>query len=225
MSGLRRGIPDKLISMASSATPGVWGDYDFASLAPLVDFFNVMTYDFHGPWSSHDGHNSPLYLNPADPELEGSYKTTIDTYLALGVPALKINMGTPFYGYEFDGVNDLWQYCPNRQCSTISTNTVFWPYIKQQLGSSDWKKQFDPVAQAPYLTSGGTRPAFLTYDDAYSTYAKAIYGLEARGIGGVFMWEISEDYDGSSQELLDSLHMACQFSVRNSQVPRRIRVR
>ena len=25
-----------------------------------MDFFNLMTYDFHGGWSAHSGHNAPL---------------------------------------------------------------------------------------------------------------------------------------------------------------------
>lgn len=225
MSQLRRGLPDKVISMATSATPGGGGDYDFPSLVPIVDFFNVMSYDFHGPWSSHAGHNSPFLLNPADPELEGSFKTTLDLYLTLGVPAQKINMGTPFYGYEFDGVGDLWQFCPTNQCSTIDTNTVLWPYVKQQLESPNWKKHFDPAAQASYLTSAGASPAFLTYDDAYSTYNKVTYALGVRGVGGVFMWEISQDHDGSSQELLNAMYMAYLRCERDFQVPRKIRVR
>jgi chitinase len=222
---LRQGLPDKVISMAVSATPGGWGDYDFVSLMPLVDFFNVMSYDYHGPWSSHAGHNSPFLLNPADPELEGSFKTTLDRYLELGVPAQQINMGTPFYGYEFDGVGDLWQYCPNNQCSTINSYAVPWSYVKQQLQSSNWKRRFDSLARASYLTSAGTRPTFLTYDDPYSTYIKVAYAVGVRNVGGVFMWEISQDYDGSSQDLLNAMVLGYLCFARDLRDPRNVRVR
>jgi chitinase len=222
---LRQGLPDKVISMATSATPGGWGDYDFTSLMPLVDFFNVMSYDYHGPWSSHAGHNSPFLLNPADPESEGSFKTTLDRYLELGVPAQKINMGTAFYGYQFEGVGDLWQYCPNNQCSTINSYAVPWSYVKQQLQSSNWKSRFDSSARASYLTSAGTMPAFLTYDDPYSTYIKVAYAVGVRNVGGVFMWEISQDYDGSSQGLLNAMVFGYRCFVRDLRNPRNIRVR
>jgi len=32
----------------------------------ILDFINVMTYDFHGAWDPFTGHNSPLYRGPFD---------------------------------------------------------------------------------------------------------------------------------------------------------------
>ena len=53
--------PQLLITMAVpiSNWSGQW--LDMSALRPHVDFFNAMTYDIHGGWSSHAGHNSPLY--------------------------------------------------------------------------------------------------------------------------------------------------------------------
>ena len=34
--------------------------YDVPELAKYLDYFNVMTYDFHGQWEEEVGHNSPL---------------------------------------------------------------------------------------------------------------------------------------------------------------------
>ena len=67
-----------------------------------TDFFNAMTYDIHGGWSSHAGHNSPLFLSPAgDPD--GSCKTGID-YLVYsrGIPSGQINLGLPFWGKKYN---------------------------------------------------------------------------------------------------------------------------
>lgn len=36
----------------------------------VLDYFHVMTYDFHGSWEQQTGENSPLYSGPAD---QGSY--------------------------------------------------------------------------------------------------------------------------------------------------------
>src|ERR1700728_3107287 len=92
-----------LISAAVSSSPGSYGVYDFAGMTPLLDFYNVMTYDFHGPWTNHSGHNSPLYLSPLDPGQEGSLKTSVDMFrYQFDVPAEQINLGTAFYGYGFD---------------------------------------------------------------------------------------------------------------------------
>ena len=56
--------PELLITMAVPISNwfGQW--YDFNNLKLYVDFFNAMTYDIHGSWSSHAGHNSPLYQSP-----------------------------------------------------------------------------------------------------------------------------------------------------------------
>jgi GH18 family chitinase len=64
----------------------------------------------------------------------------------------------------------------------------------------------DPVAMAPYLVHSNAAPGFITYDDADSTARKVVYALDVRNLGGVFMWELSEDYDGKKQDLLDSMY-------------------
>jgi chitinase len=77
MQALRDALPapDYLLSMATTSTPGGWGEYDFKGLTPIVDFYNVMTYDFHGPWTKVTGHNSPLFST--DPERNGSLDESV----------------------------------------------------------------------------------------------------------------------------------------------------
>ncbi len=111
MQAIRDALPSPyVISMAASATPQWYGWYNFQGLSPIVDFFNVMTYDFHGPWTNHAGHNSPLIMNHADPGLEGSLLVSWEFYKGFRVPPDKINMATAFYGYEFDNAAGLWAY-------------------------------------------------------------------------------------------------------------------
>src|SRR5271169_3524256 len=73
MQELRDGLPSPwLISMAVPSDPRNWGQgFDVPALAPLLDFINVMTYDFYGTWSSSTGHVSPLFQSPADPDFAG----------------------------------------------------------------------------------------------------------------------------------------------------------
>ncbi|HEY6767983.1 MAG TPA: glycoside hydrolase family 18 protein [Candidatus Sulfotelmatobacter sp.] len=198
-----------LISAAISSSPGQWGIYDFPGMIPLLDFFNVMTYDFHGPWTDHSGHNSPLYMSPLDPGQEGSLKTSVDNFRsAFGVPADKINLGTAFYGYGFD-VDGLWYSCG---CE----NTISFTYhqIAQLYAAGGWTAYVDPLAQAPYLISGQpNHVGFITYDTPASTRLKVNYALQTRGLGGVFMWELSQDYDGKNQPLLDAM----QGAVKDAQ--------
>jgi chitinase len=204
MQALRDALPapQYLLSMATPSEPGHWGEYDFTHLTPIVDFYNVMTYDFHGPWTNHAGHNSPLFSNDSDPGHDGSIDESMTPSLnKLGVPPEKINLGTAFYGYESPAAQ-LYDQC-NCEKSTPSRD---YTYIKQRIGKDGWVSSLDPVAMAPYLVRGSPAPGFITYDDSASTARKVVYALEVRNLGGVFMWELSGDYDGKKQDLLDSMY-------------------
>jgi chitinase len=211
MQELRNGLPSPwLVSMAVPSDPRSWGQgFDIPSLAPLVDFMNVMTYDYYGTWSGATGHVSPIFQSPADPSQVGSVKTSMDLYAnQYAVPREKLNIGTPFYGYEWDGTDQLWAGCST--CSASSPNYA--PYIKQRVNQAGWTRNMDDVAMAPYLTNLNIEslnvPGFITYDDESTTAMKTTYVMKNRGFGGVFVWELSGDYDGGSQSLLDAMFNA-----------------
>ncbi|MGA7155446.1 MAG: glycoside hydrolase family 18 protein [Acidobacteriaceae bacterium] len=211
MQALRAALPRPryLISMATPSEPGHWGDYDFRELTPIVDFYNVMTYDFHGPWVNHAGHNSPLFLNVNDPGHDGSIDDSMNLYLnQLGVPAEKINLGTAFYGYE-SPASELYAACA---CEKSTHAREYGSYIEPRVEGDGWKAHVDALAMAPYLTHEGSTPGFITYDDAASTARKVVYALQVRNLGGVFMWELSGDFDGKKQKLLDSMFTAFKQS-------------
>ncbi len=202
---LRNGLPSPwLISMAVTANPIWYGSgLDIPALAPIVDFFNVMTYDFYGPWSGVTGLVSPLLQDPADPEQVGSVKSSMDLYQGnFGVPVSQLNIGTPFYGYEWDGVDTNWTSCS----SCVSTSQDYGTYIKQRINQQGWRNWYDSAAAAPYLTNS-TTSGFITYEGVSSTTNKVKY-VKSRGFGGVFMWELSADYDGTSQDLLSAMYAA-----------------
>src|ERR1700730_5874480 len=197
MEELRDELPSPrwLITMATPSDPRNWGQgFDIPALTPLLDFMNVVAYDFYGSWASGAGHVSPLLQNPADPQQAGSVKTSMDLYAnQYGVPLAKLNIGTPFYGYEFDGVDTLWAQCTT--CVNSSQNYA--PYIKSRINQQGWNTNFDRVAQALYLTNSSI-PGFLTYDDPVSTAHKTRYMLKHR-FCGVLMCELSAECDRDSQ--------------------------
>ena len=90
-------------------------------------------------------------------------------------------------------------------------------YIKPRTKANEWSRHVDPQAMAPYLTSLAGPAAFITYDDAQSTARKVTYAFEVRNLGGVFMWELSGDFDGKKQELMDSMYHAYKLSEKQEQ--------
>lgn len=211
MQELRNELPAPwLISMAVPSDPRSWGQgFDIPALAPLIDFMNVMTYDYYGSWSGATGHVSPLLQSPDDPSQAGSVKTSMDLYEdGYGVPLAQLNIGTPFYGYEWDGTDQLWA-----QCGTCAASTQnYAPYIKNLVNQQGWTRNFDSLGFAPYLTNPDIQslkmPGFITYDDEGTTAAKTRYIMQKRRFGGVFMWDLSGDYDGQSQSLLEAMYNA-----------------
>jgi chitinase len=204
MQALRQVLPSPqyLLSMAVPTFPSN-SQYDFNALNQVVDFYNLMSYDFHGPWSTHAGHNAPLFANRADPDHTRSIDDAVDTYVnQLGIPRAMINLGLPFYGYEFPGVN-LWDAC---SCASAVARK-YGDFIKQRIDQNGWTSHLDPVSMAPYLTANDAT-GVITYDDAASLTRKVAYALSVRDLGGVFIWEISQDFDGAGQDLLDSVNAA-----------------
>ncbi|XP_072622544.1 oviduct-specific glycoprotein isoform X1 [Vulpes vulpes] len=60
--------PRLLLSAAVSGDPHIIQiAYDVHLLGKLLDFINVLSYDFHGSWEKFTGHNSPLFSLPGDP--------------------------------------------------------------------------------------------------------------------------------------------------------------
>jgi len=87
-------------------------DMDLAGMATYLNWFNVMSYDFHGGWEAKTGHNAPLYKNNAETTsdvapsfIKSRYNcdAAIQAYLAAGVPSEKILMGLGLYGRGWQG--------------------------------------------------------------------------------------------------------------------------
>lgn len=84
--------------------------------------------------------------------------------------------------------------------------------IKPRIGHPGWVRHRDTMAKAPYLLYHGMggQTGFISYDDAQSTRTKVNYVLGKRNFGGVFLWSLDADYDGTSQDLLDAMYGAFQ---------------
>jgi chitinase len=115
-----------------------------------------------------------------------------------------LNIGAPFYGYLFQGVDALWAAC-GQGCTASEQN--YGSYIEPLLKSSAWKQEMDKVAKSPYMVNTSSQE-FITYDNEQSTAMKTRYVMKTRGFGGVFMWELSADYDGTNQDLLTAMYGA-----------------
>ena len=192
---------------------------DFAALKKYVSFFNIMLYDEAGPWTGDVQMNSPVYSDPANPNPQGSVdQAATDFTKTYGIPPEQLNMGTPFYGYDYMNQKELYQNCQpcnDNNVPSLNYGTQIKPWINKQ----GWIRKWNWVQDVPYLVRANGGPGFITYDDSISTYKRVYYSVWTRGLGGSFMWELSADYDGRSQELLEGMYAATLGIGRNTNVP------
>ncbi|KRG72106.1 glycoside hydrolase family 18 protein [Pseudoxanthomonas dokdonensis] len=174
---------------------------DIATITPLLDWINLMTYDFYGSLTATTGHHASLWPSATAPADGRSTAAAVEQYLAAGVPPDKLNVGAAFYGRLFTGVND----ANNGLDQPYRTHAAFvsWRDIQSQyLDRNGFTRHWDARAQAVYLWNPQQR-SFLTYEDPAALAAKTNF-VKARGLGGVMFWQYQQD-DGA---LLDALRAA-----------------
>ncbi|MEO8669685.1 MAG: glycosyl hydrolase family 18 protein [Tahibacter sp.] len=162
-----------------------------------LDYINVMTYDFHGPWDPTTNHHSALYGSAADPSTgdQRSYNSNdaIQAFLDRGVPASKLNIGIGFYGRGWTNVqnsnNGLYRN-GGAAAGTYEAGIEDYKVLKN-LGHPGFN---DATAHAHWTFNGTT---FWSFDDPATIVDKMGY-VKNRNLGGAFFWEFSgDDANGS----------------------------
>lgn len=92
-----------LLTVAASCGPLHYKQMRLNEMDPYVDFWNLMAYDFAGPWSSLSGHQTNMF-----PSKNNTTSTPFDTDAAVtyytgsaGIMSQKIVLGMPLYGRVF----------------------------------------------------------------------------------------------------------------------------
>lgn len=194
----RAGSRRYTLSIAAADGPFVSG-IDIAAVAPLLDWFNLMTYDFVNSLTPYTGHHSGLGSARVAPPAARTAERAVRQFLNAGVPARKLLIGAAFYGREFADVRPDHQgrYQPYGRYQGEHP----WPQLeKDYIGKNGYRRYWDAAAQAPWLWNARLR-RFISYDDPQSIAAKAAY-VKSMHLGGIMYWEQSLDPGG---ELLEAL--------------------
>jgi len=204
---------DYLLTIAAPSGGDKIANIEVEQVHPLLDFINVMTYDFNGAWSPISNFNAPLYASPSDPTTTQGMNAdaVIQAYLGRGVPSDKLVLGVPFYGRAVQGVANvnagLFQSHSGAPQGTwddgASGATGMFDYADiaaNYLGVAGIDEHWDEDARVPWLHQPSSG-LFLSYDDPVSLAIKREYVL-ANALGGVMIWEMSSDLD---DQLLDAV--------------------
>uniref|UniRef100_A0A3Q3KGG2 chitinase n=1 Tax=Monopterus albus TaxID=43700 RepID=A0A3Q3KGG2_MONAL len=200
--GTKTNRPRLLLTAAVSAGKGtIDSGYQIAQIGAVLDYFHVMTYDFHGSWERNVGENSPLYKGPAD---QGSMiyfnvDYAMNYWKSNGAPAEKLLVGFPTYGHTFRlASSDTAVGAPASgpgPAGTYTRQSGFWAYYEictflKQGATQAW----DAPQQVPYAYNQGI---WVGYDNVKSFQIK-IQWLKQSGFGGAMVWSLDlDDFSGT----------------------------
>ncbi|MDR3627347.1 MAG: glycoside hydrolase family 18 protein, partial [Ignavibacteriaceae bacterium] len=154
-----------LITMAVPAGSWYGQYYQYEKMVSYVDWFAVMTYYFHGSWSSQTGHNAPLYGSSKDNEGDDSSSVVYMTSTRK-VPASKLLLGLPFYGIEFFKTKGLYQ-----SFDTSNVPEINYADLMDTISNGKWIYHWDNTSKVPYYTDSSSTK-FITIDDTMSIRLK-----------------------------------------------------
>ena len=185
------------LTIAASARPQEIANVEIARIEPLLDFINVMTYDYHsGPGRTN--FNAPLYAARGDPTPQLNIDVSMRAFLDAGVPASKLLVGIPFYGHGYGSVPSvnagLFQLGNGKPTEWREHDGDWNVLARTRLKDPHYIRHWESSARVPWLYDS-TSGTWVSYDDPESVREKVRYVRE-RGLGGVVIWELGGD-DGS----------------------------
>jgi len=203
--------------------------YNIPMMNKYLDFFNIMTYDYHGGWEDTLGHNAPLYMRPdeANDPLNSIFNVnySINYWINAGAEKSKMVMGIPFYGRAFEIDNNERTFFGAKAVDMSPEG-----YISGERGvlgynefceiyknrASDWTIKYDEYYRAPYAYN---KSIWIGYDDIKSVACKVTY-LKQMGLSGGMIWSMETDdfkgHCGARYPLLNKVKAMLNGAERSS---------
>uniref|UniRef100_A0A3Q3G1W2 Chitinase-3-like protein 1 n=1 Tax=Labrus bergylta TaxID=56723 RepID=A0A3Q3G1W2_9LABR len=188
-----------LAASVSAEKSTIDASYDVKHIAMHLDFINVLTFDFHGPWESVTAHHSPLFQGSQDTG-DAMYSNTafaLEYWRDQGAPEEKLNMGFGAFGRAFylssssSAVGAPASGPGDDGCFTGEDG--FWAYYETCLYLGGVQTHFMSDQKVPYAT---TYSQWVGFDDTTSISTKINY-LKANKFGGAFVWSLDlDDFTG-----------------------------
>lgn len=184
-----QGGPQKLLTISTYASaasrPRLW---DMSALSSSTDYFVIMTYDYTMPSSSSAGPNSPL--RGSGSLFEHDIIKNIAEITKV-VPSRKILLGIPFYGYEWDTVDDS-KYSPVETKGSVASLERIDEMLAKQTLSLIW----DRNTLTPYgVSSESGQTSQIYFENATSLKLKLDF-VKSADLGGIAIWALG--YEGKN---------------------------
>lgn len=190
---LTAAIPAGRLQEGGFYDPG--DSFELSALAPVLDWFNLMTYDLTNGYAPRTGFNAGLRSLAADPAPESvrvwnSQAGALDYLASQGIPMDRVVVGVPFYGRRFDGLAG-GQDGLFANYGRVHSTPSYRELTREYLPDRRWRRHWSEEAASPWLHDPERR-SFVSYDDPRSIAAKCRYAVR-RGVRGVMCWELAHD--------------------------------
>jgi spore germination protein len=148
-----------------------WSVFDYGGIAPSVDRFRIMTYDYH--WrNGPPGAVAPVW-----------WVNNVLAYAVTAVPASKIEVGVPLYGYD-------WPADPTQSDGYGPATSLSYQQAEARRVQYGAVRQWSATEGAPYFTYTANNVKHVVwYNDADATKAKMTF-IEKYGIRGLAFWAV-----------------------------------
>jgi chitinase len=192
------------LTVACPAGPSNFEKLKITEMDRLLDFWNLMAYDYAGSWDQRAGHQANLFPSRSHPQCTPfSTVAAVEHYTRQGVHPSKIVLGMPLYGRAFTSTSG-----PGHSYSGVGEGS--W-----EQGVWDYKALPKPGASEHHDSEVGASWSFcpssktmISYDTPDLVAQKAQF-VRDYGLGGGMWWESSADKPVGGGSLIETFVKSC----------------
>ncbi|ULT91749.1 hypothetical protein L3Y34_009424 [Caenorhabditis briggsae] len=196
------------VTSAPAGIPGYWPvGFNLEEMINNVDFINVFSMDFYGPWGEKTGPAAPLYYG-VHPRENFTVDYTMQYYVCKLKDPKKLNIVVPFDARIWENVGDALEPTKSEvfrkaEVKSGKVQGTIWTSRRQseesgiKLSEASW----DEATKSSYVWNQNEK-WISTFEDKKSVEAKLDY-VNSKKLGGI--WIRSVDMDDGSTNLLDSI--------------------
>ncbi|KAJ6622420.1 glycoside hydrolase superfamily [Mycena sp. CBHHK59/15] len=191
---LRAALP-KGITVSCATPTGYWflQGFQISKIIDSVDWLNMMSYDYHGPWDTNVTDQAPV----TNPQIMGIYcildmKTGAELYVRAGINLSKVNLGLAWYGRTFHVKSSS---CKGYKCTmtgggtagscTQASGVLAQFDISQLIANTSVKPTLDTTSETYWLND--VHGDLVIFDQSDTWAKKHTFAAESC-FGGTFVW-------------------------------------
>ncbi len=182
--------PRKVLFTAAVAATDWFGKWTLDESYQLLDYLNVMAYDYMGTWEKAVIPNSGMDQS----------KTTLEYYEKRGIPRNKLVLGAEFYGKSFDGGTAMGSTFEGK--GSGDDGIWQWNQMLEQFKAVPYKIHWDEKTGSEYAVGN---EEIIVFNGIPSQRVRGEY-IRNSDYAGVMIWALHNDVPDPKKSLLVALY-------------------